>query len=457
MKYKRRIYSLPNISPEEKAVTFAKCSRSPLSFYEIAEKLSQEEAEKFNKKWVIDFGHASIAEHAVVSLAVENVSILATKIIEDNRFASFTEKSTRYQVFEKNKYYFPLKIKNSKFADLYQKTIESLMNFYLDSFNKIFEIVKKENPIKDGAVTGFYLSQIKAKTCDIVRSALPLATLTNLGMTINARSLGHLIVKMFSHSLDEAKEIAQELKDTTIGQLPSLISWTKENEYLKKNPGEILPIIQKYVLKIKKSNQEVRLIHHDKEAENKIIAALIYRFSSKPYWETYRFVQKMDCKEKEKIIEKVLFRRKPMEPVPREFENIFYTFDILIDYGAFRDLQRHRVCTQINQQLTNEYGYLVAEPIKKYNLEKEFKKTMKRAEGAYQKIYQKFPNEAQYILPLAFRKRVLMTLNLRELFYLIPLRTSIMAHASYRLIVQKMYDQVKKVHPCLAKYIKVFR
>ncbi len=105
MKHQRKIYPLENLSPEEKAVTFAKCSRSPLAFSEIAENLTKEEAEKFNQKWVIDFGHASIAEHAVVSLAVENVSILATKIIEDTRFASFTEKSTRYQVFEKDKYF----------------------------------------------------------------------------------------------------------------------------------------------------------------------------------------------------------------------------------------------------------------------------------------------------------------------------------------------------------------
>ena len=472
--YTRRIYPLEGILPEKKAVTFAKCSRSPLSFSEIAESLTKKEAEKFNKKWVIDFGHASIAEHAVVSLAVENVSILATKIIEDTRFASFTEKSTRYQVFEKDKYYLPPKIEKSEFADLYKKTIENLMEFYLKSYETVFETIsaqggpapvspaggsggKKENPLSPEVSEKFHLSQLKSKICDIIRVALPLATLTNLGMTINARSLGHLIVKMFSHPLEEAREIAQELKDAAIGQLPSLISWTKESEFIKETPENILSAAQKYIEEAKTNDREVKLVHYDKDAENKIITSLFYRVSYKPYQEIYEIVQKMSSKEKDEILEKILAKRKPMEQPPRELENVFYTFDILIDYGAFRDIQRHRVCTQINQRLTTEYGYQLNEEFKKYSLAEGFKKMMEKATRAYEKISKKFPDEAQYILPLAFRKRLLMTLNLRELFYLVPLRTSVLGHASYRRVVSKIYDEVNKVHPILAKYIKIFR
>lgn len=457
MKFLRRIYPLENLSPEQKAVTFAKCSRSPLPFSEIAKKLTKEEAEKFNKKWVIDFGHASIAEHAVISLAVENVSILATKIIEDTRFASFTEKSTRYQVFEKDKYYFPDKIKNSALADLYQRTIEGVMVFYLESYKKIFPIIQKENPIKPEMSEKFYLSQIKAKTCDIVRSILPVATLTNLGMTINARSLGHLIVKMLSHPLEESQEIGKELKEAAISQLPSLISWVKENEFLKETPILAKKISKKYLKNLKKREKNVELVDFDEEAENKIINSLFYRVSGESYQEISKKIKKLPLVEKNKILGKILAKRKPMEPVPREFEQIYYTFDILIDYGAFRDLQRHRVCTQINQELTNKYGYQVSEEIEKYGLAKEFEKKMKETSGVYEKIVKKFPVEAQYILPLAFRKRLLMKLNLRELFYLVPLRTSVMAHPSYRLIVQQMYQAVENVHPYLAKFIKIFR
>jgi len=107
--YSRRIYPLENLPPEIKAVTFAKCSRSPLPFDEIAKELTEEKSSQFHEKWVLGFGHSSIAEHAVLSLAIENVSILATKAIEDTRLASFTEKSTRYQIFEKDRFYRPKK------------------------------------------------------------------------------------------------------------------------------------------------------------------------------------------------------------------------------------------------------------------------------------------------------------------------------------------------------------
>lgn len=457
MSHSRRIYPLENLSPEEKAVTFAKCSRSPLAFSEIAGKLTKDEAESFNKKWVIDFGHASIAEHAVISLAVENVSILATKIIEDTRFASFTEKSTRYQVFEKDKYYFPDKIKNSELADLYQETIEGLMVFYLESYEKLFNVVKKENPIKPEMNEKFYLSQIKSKTCDIVRSVLPVATLTNLGMTINARSLGHLIVKMLSHPLEEFQEIGKELKEAAVALLPSLISWVKENEFIKETPATIKESAQKHLKDLKKKENNVELVNYDEDAENKIISSLFYRVSDESYQEIYKEIKKLSAAEKNKILEKIMAKRKPMESPARELEQIYYTFDILVDYGAFRDLQRHRVCTQINQNLTNKYGYQISEEITKYGLEKEFEKKMAEASLAYEKIAKKFPEEAQYILPLAYRKRLLMTLNLRELFYLVPLRTSVMAHASYRRIVQQMYQKMEKVHPNLAKFIKVFK
>lgn len=456
MGYQRKIYSLKDVSPEERAVTFAKCSRSPLSFAEIVDRLTQEEAENFNKKWVIDFGHASIAEHAVVSLAVENVSILATKIIEDTRFASFTEKSTRYQVFEKDKYFFPPKIKNSQLAELYQKTIESLMDFYLSSFNNLFTVVKQENPKKPEMTDGFYLSQMKAKACDIARSILPVATLTNLGMTINARSLGHLIVKMLSHPLEESQAIAAELKEAAKEKLPSLISWVKENDFIKELPKIIKNNIEHKAGPKEEQENMVELVDYDQKAEEKIITSLLYHFSYYSYGQAEEAFKKLTSEQKEELLAKILTNKKPTE-IPRELERIYYTFDILIDYGAFRDIQRHRLCTQINQELSNQYGYAVSQEIKKYGYEEKFKEMMKMASLAYEKIYQEFPDEAQYVLPLAFRKRLLMTLNLRELFYLVPLRTSVMAHASYRQIVQQMYQAVEKVHPNLAKFIKVFK
>ena len=128
---KRRIYSLNNYPPEVKAVAFAKCSRSPEDFDKIAEELNEDKSRKFHEKWVIGYGHSSVAEHAVLSLAIENVSMLATKVIEDNRLASYTEKSSRYQQFTKDRYYIP------ELNEELNKVYVDTMNFILDKYNKM--------------------------------------------------------------------------------------------------------------------------------------------------------------------------------------------------------------------------------------------------------------------------------------------------------------------------------
>jgi thymidylate synthase ThyX len=448
MLYQRRIYPLENLPPEIKAVTFAKCSRSPLPFDEIAKELTDEKASQFHEKWVLGFGHSSIAEHAVLSLAIENVSILATKAIEDTRLASFTEKSTRYQIFEKDKFYRPKKILESEFKDLYEKNCQTLINFYLELFEKIKEKFKKEFP---------HLSEIelKTKTCDAVRVILPTSTLTNLGMTINARSLSHLISKLLSSELEEFQEIGQELKQAALKITPTLLKYAEINPYLIKTSKSLEKIVKKLFKNKIKSKKDVELVCYDKDAEERVLTALCYRFLKLSYKEIRKKIKKLSKKEKEKIFDEAMKNRGLHDQPLRELEHTTYTFDILIDYGAFRDLQRHRICTQTNQELGIDYGYTIPQEIVKYGFKKEFERKMEESIFVFKKIFKKFPKEAQYVLPLAFKKRFLITLNLRELYHLIPLRTSPKAHPSYKKIVLEMYKELEKVHPLLVKYLKI--
>ncbi len=456
MNYKRRIYPLKDLPPEVRAVTFAKCSRSPLPFDEIAKELTTEKSSQFHEKWVLGFGHSSIAEHAVLSLAIENVSILATKAIEDTRLASFTEKSTRYQVFEKDKFYRPKKILTSEFKELYEKTCQNLINFYLYLYEKINHQIKKEFPRPKEMAENLYESTCKAKTCDIVRVILPTSTLTNLGMTINARSLAHLIKKLLSSPLEEFQEIGQELKTAGLKITPTLIRYVEPNPYLIETSKSFKRLATNLFSNIKiKKEKPVQLVKYDKDAEERILVALLYRFSKLSYQQIKNKVRKMSKKEKEKILNQAMKNRGPHDLPLREFEHTTYTFDILLDYGAFRDLQRHRMCTQTNQELGIDYGYIIPEEISKYGFKKEFEEKMEEASSAFLKISKKFKEEAPYVLPLAFRKRFLMTLNLRELYHLIPLRTSSKAHPSYCQIAKAMYQEIKKVHPQLIKFMKI--
>lgn len=457
-KYKRDIYVLENLAPEVRAVTFAKCSRSSKSFRDIAHDLTAESSAQFHEKWVVGYGHSSVAEHAILSIALENVSILATKVIEDCRLASYTEKSTRYQVFDREKYYKPQKLMSSKFGKLYEDTANFLFDTYVELTPKFIEYFKKKIPIASGINPKVYETICKAKACDVVRYLLPTATLTNLGMTVNARVLEYAISKFLSYPFDEIKEIGQEIKQMSLKVTPTLIKYANYNEYLAKTPV-ILDKLSKRLVDFKEINKtkDVALVDWDRDAENKLVASLLYRFSKCPYRQIMEKVKTMSKKKKIEIIDAALKNRSSHDRPLREFEHVYYTFDILVDYGAFRDIQRHRMCTQTNQDINCDLGYSMPQEFSELKLERKFKECMERATSTFRKIYSKFPKSAQYIVPLAFKKRVLITWNLRELHHFIPLRSGPMGHISYRRIAQLIFDEVNKVHPGLAKYIKVYR
>lgn len=456
-KYKRKIYTLEGLSPEIRAVTFAKCSRSPESFADIAKELTEEKSSEFHEKWVVGYGHSSVAEHAVLSLALENVSILATKVIEDNRLASYTEKSTRYQVFDRDKYYKPKKLMASSLGPPYEETANFLFDTYTDLVAKVMDYVKTKIQKTEEMTDKMYETACKAKACDIVRYILPTATLTNLGMTVNARNLEHAIAKLLSHPLEEMQDIGRELKEAAKKSTPTLIKYADANTYLEETEKSLADLTKNIlgVENVAPQENEAKLVAHDDDALDRVITPLLYKHANLPYPKIAEKVKNLPQVEKEKILDEALKRMGQFDRPLRELEHTYYTFDILMDYGAFRDVQRHRICTQTNQEIAPDYGYAIHEDIVAAGFQKKYEECMKRAAETYRKIFAEFPKEAQYILPLAFRKRVLITWNLRELFHFIPLRSSKRGHISYRRIAQQIWDEVNRVHPYFAKYIKV--
>ena len=456
MSNQRRIYTLPNdLMPEVKAVTFAKCSRSPEPFDQIAKELTEEKSAEFHEKWVVGFGHSSIAEHAVISLAVENVSILATKVLEDSRLASFTEKSTRYQIFNKERLYKPENIMNSGLAKIYEDAVNSLMDTYHELADPMSRFVEKKYPKQADQDDKLYSMISKARVCDNIRYLLPTAILTNLGITINARELEHLIKKLLSHPLKEMQDIGKEIKDKAVEAVPTLVRYADKNLYQIETKKTLVEIARKELKRESKSNQAVAIVNYDLEAEDKLITVLLYPYANLSYKEIMGEIKKMSREKKEEIIDQALKRRDKFDAPLRELEHIYYTFDILIDYGAFRDVQRHRMCTQSNQEVTIVHGYDVPPDIVEAGFESKYKEAIEKAINGYEEIYKEFPEEAQYLVPLCFRKRVLFTWNLRELHHFISLRSGKKGHPSYRRIAQECWRQLNKIQPLLAKYIKV--
>lgn len=456
MSNERRIYTLPNnLMPEVKAVTFAKCSRSPEPFDQIAQELTEEKSAEFHEKWVVGFGHSSVAEHAVISLAIENVSILATKVIEDSRLASYTEKSTRYQIFNRERVYRPENVMTSDLGPIYEETINLLMDTYNEMISVVADLIKKKYPKEEKQTDKLYEMVCKSRVCDNIRYLLPTATLTNLGMTVNARELEHLIKKLFSHPLAEMRDIGAEIKTKATETVPTLIRFADKVPYEIETKEKLTDIVKEKLNEGPAQSRAVTIVSYDKDAEDKLIASLLYPYSNFPYEQIAKKVNAMTKEEKENIIDEALKRRTKFDAPLRELEHIYYTFDILMDFGAFRDVQRHRMCTQSNQDVTVAHGYDLPPEIVEAGLADKFKTAMEKAVEVYQKIYEKFPKEAQYVVPLAFRKRTLFTWNLRELHHFISLRSGKKGHASYRRIAQECWRELNKIQPLLAKYINV--
>ncbi len=452
---KRRIYTLNGLPPEVVAVAFAKTSRSPEPFDRIARDLNEDASRKFHERWVVGYGHSSVAEHAVLSIAIENVSFLATKVLEDNRLASYTEKSTRYQAFNKESFYKPPAVMESRHGALFEATVHGIVDTYRD-------LTRKLHPYMDALLdnVAYEKPQVRKMRCsnmvlDNTRYLLPVAFLTNLGMTINARSLEHVIVKLLSHPLEEMQEIGEELREAGVEVTPTLIKYTKPNNYLMRCEAALFQHAEEQLSNaVSADDEDVRLVEAEENPEVNIIAALLYRFSSLSYTEVRDQVLRMTEAERERIFRSALDGRGRHDAPLRELEHAYFTFDILVDYGAFRDIQRHRMCTQTNQLLTTSHGYDVPEAIEAAGFESEFRSCMERAEETYKRIREDLPAEASYILPLAFRKRVLIKWNLRELYHFVELRSGITGHSSYRKIAQKIYLILKERHPLLTEYMR---
>jgi thymidylate synthase ThyX len=448
----RDIYLLnpKELSPEVIAVAFAKTSRSPESFREIAAGLTDEKSAEFHDKWVVGYGHASVAEHAVLHLAFENVSRLAIEAIESNRLASYTEKSTRYQVFDRDAYYTPAAIAASQYADLYRDTIHLLFDTYFASIEPVRAVILKKYPRHEGENEKKYEGRIRSKWIDNCRYLLPTATLANVGMTANARVLEHAISKLLSHPLEEVREIGAEMKRVAQAETPTLVKYANRSEYLEKQ----MTSVEFGIRNEGASREAVKLVAYDRDAEVKVVAACLYRAGGIDFEQAMAQAQAMAPAQRAEIIGAALADRGEFDVPLRELEHTTLSLDCVMDQGAYFDVKRHRIMTQTPQPLTAELGYAVPRAIADAGFTAEYDRAMAAAAQAYRAIAAEFPHEAAYVIPNAYNRRVLLTLNLRELFHFAHLRGAPNGHFAYRRIAIKAYEIAKAMYPAFAPFMR---
>ncbi|HLF27416.1 MAG TPA: FAD-dependent thymidylate synthase [Anaerolineae bacterium] len=461
----RDIYLLnpKTLSPEVIAVAFAKTSRSPESFRDIAAELSDEKSAEFHEKWVVGYGHASVAEHAVLHIAFENVSRLAVECIESNRLASYTEKSTRYQVFDRDAYYTPPGLAASRRAGLYRDAIHALFDAYFESIEPVREVIRAQYPRKEGESEKKHAGRIRSKWIDNCRFLLPAATLANLGMTANARVLEHGITKMLSHPLEEVRDIGAEVKRVAQVEAPTLVKYADRRDYVVRlEDGSWKLEVGGASLQPPTSNlqspisnpQPLTLLAYDPDAEVKFVAAGLYRTSRLPFTEALACARAMSAEARAQVVDGALAGRGDFDIPLRELEHITYTFECVLDNGAYFDVKRHRLMTQTPQALTVDLGYTIPRAIEAAGFRDRYCRALDQSIEAYHLIAQDFPHEASYLVANAFNRRVLLTLNLREAFHFCRLRGAPNGHFSYRRIAIRLYEILRDLHPIFAPYMR---
>ncbi|MFH1779553.1 MAG: FAD-dependent thymidylate synthase [Candidatus Micrarchaeota archaeon] len=407
----------------------------------------------FMEKWVLGYGHSSVSEGAVVGFGLEGVSILASKVIEDNRLCSFIEKSTRYVSFGRNSFLIPKELQESKHKTEVEDLFDSLFQTYMDLHEPVLEYVQKTVPLTEGVNEAAWKRSTAARRFDSVRYLLPASTKTSLGWTVNARQLAHAINKLLSHPLSEMREIGVSLQGEGSQLLPSLLKYTGEKTYFKETEKD-MRIKTKLCLSntIQPGGEKVCLVSSPEDSEEKIIAAILFRYSNVSFEDCLSKARALSDAEKEEVFEVFLQKQEAFDSPLRELEHSDFVFEVMMDYGAFRDIQRHRLVTQTNQLLTCFHGFETPPDIIGAGAQKKYAEVMNHAKEVFEKVWEEDNYSAQYVVPLAYKHRFLIKGNLREFYYLIKLRSQPQGHFSYVELAKKMHSILSEKYPIAMKH-----
>lgn len=451
---KRDIYLLSsrNLSPETIAVAFAKTSRFPDSFRDIAAELTDEKSAQFHEKWVVGYGHASVAEHAVLHIAIENASRIAMEAIESNRLASYTEKSTRYQKWDLDAFHTPTELEGHLLREKYVSTCRMLFETYAASLEPVKKVVQQQVPRRDNESDEAWDRRIRSRYVDVCRFILPAASLANVGMTANGRVLENAIRKWRSHPLAEIREIGETVKAVAQAELPTLVKYAEPVAYLTETSRELTALADARPVT---SDNPCELVSYDVDGQERILAAALYRFGNGSYSEALGRVQTTPQPERTTLAESLLGKMGRHDVPLRELEHTVYTFDLVMDQGAYAEFKRHRMMSQTPQLQTAGLGYVTPRLMEEAGFGGEYSRAMEAAATLWQELNAFNPQVAQYIVPNGFNRRVLATFNLREAYAFCQLRAAANAHFSIRLVAQRIYEGINRVHPLLANYMKL--
>lgn len=451
--------------------------------------------EEFYRRVLLEYGDDSVAELGGAQVAVEGISNVVAKKIEDRRIGlSYLEKSSRYVAFDQKvgghyRYVREEGIMASPHADRYVEACDNSFDTYSRSIQPLQDFLKEREPIErfsffDSALQKeasfgqlksdkdvesakkIYNVTIKAKVFDLLRGLLPASTMTNVGVIGNGRAFEYLLTLMYGSKLKEIRSIADQLFGELNAVIPSFVRRANDKygqalqEYVSKTEGAIGRLAKGYLSGVPPEERPelVRLLDFEDnfQAEVKVASAILYeQAQGQSLHRITSYVKSMPTEERHKVIRTYTeFRTNRRHRPGRAFEMVDYTFELFTNFGMFRDLHRHRVLTMERQLLSTRHGYDLPQELVEAGLDKGFRDCMDISKQAYEAMAKAMPEEAQYVVNFAYRYPYFAKMNLREACHMIELRTVQQGHPDYRIACQKMYSEIKRVNPALAEGIK---
>lgn len=427
-------------------------------------------AQNFYDRILDGYGDDSIGELGGAHLALENISMIAANIVEDCRIGgSPLEKSTRYIYFDQKVggeylYFREPILMTSAFRDLYINTCNHLFETYSALIPPLTELMEKKFPKEHDVSKVAYTAALRARVLDCLRGLLPASALTNMGMYGNGRFFESLIQKLNCHSLAEMQDVGRKSYQELSKVIPSFIrrgdpahKYQKTYSQFREQMNNDLKLLaDRHISSLPKMhNAGVRLINYDLDSPYKVAASLLFEQCDAGLHELQEYCRTLQEEELNRILDSGSnFRESRRHKSPRALEHATFTFEIVADYGVFRDLHRHRMLTQERQLLTCDFGYYIPPDILDSEMEKQYRDAMDVAKKAYDSIAGELPEEAQYIVPMAYNIHWYYHVNLRALQWLCELRSSPAGHPNYRFIAQELAKQVIKVFPSFERYFK---
>ena len=461
------VFALVNLPEVVKGALFARYSRSAKSlrrlfldeFLEQAERpaaagsIGTTRAERLYERVFSEYGDDSVAQLGGVHLACEGASNVLTKVLEWGRLMAYLEQSTRYVPYTDRpegrwKYHVPAELEGHPLRERYVAVLDRAFETYARWIDPMREYWTRRFPKPSADSDATYRMTIRAKALDSLRGLLPAATRSNVGIFGTGQGYEALLLRMRAHPLREVRDYGDLMLAELRKVIPAFLRRLERPErggvwsrYLAETAHATAAVAARLLTGIEpEPRPEVTLTDWDPDGEVKVIAAALYAASRLPDDQLLAVARKLGPEERRQVLEAYVGRRENRRHKPgRAFERTVYRFDVLGDYGAFRDLQRHRLLTLEWQPLSTRHGYVTPEELAEAGALAEWTRVMEDSAALHDALAAAVPAATPYAVAMAYRVRFYMELNAREAMHMIELRTAPQGHPAYRRICQAMH------------------